>query len=176
MEKTFYHTQEARGQRLTAPLPCTRDDAWLGEAIYFWHDLEDAEHWGNTSKRKTGVYQVYSSNIDCEDVLNTVFNEEDYFFWLRQIEKAAKTIIAKTKEKPTLKELNDYFRERAGWREDVSGIMFQDLPTNPNHLLIKPIQYGDRKVPFAYRKRIQLAVYRKEIVCTFAFLKEEKCF
>lgn len=174
MQRKFYHTQESWKRQLTEPIPCTRDDAWLGNAIYFWYDLEDAEYWGNTSKKRTGYYEVYMSDINCKNVLNSVFNEKHYFFWYRQVEKVARAIIAKTKIKPTLKELNDYFKERGTW-DEVDGILFQDLPTNPNHLLIKPVEYKNKKVVFAYRKRIQLAVYNPSIILNFTFLKKERC-
>ncbi|MCZ2397306.1 MAG: hypothetical protein LC100_12290 [Chitinophagales bacterium] len=174
MKKIFYHTQEARGKKLKTPIPCTRDDAWLGEGFYFWYELEDAEYWGNTAKRKTGKYDIYESEIDCIKILDTVFNEEHYFFWYKQIEKVAKTIIKKTKLKPSLKELNDYFKERGTWNE-VDGILFQDLPANPNRLLIKPIRYRNRNVIFTYRKRIQVAIYNTDIIITFALLKSAEC-
>ena len=78
--------------------------------------------------------------------------------------------------KPTIKELNDYFKERGTW-DDLDGILFQDLPTNPNKLLIKPIEYNNnsKKIVFPYRKRIQLAVYNPKIIHNFAFLKRERC-
>jgi hypothetical protein len=173
MEKVFYHTQESRSEKLKQPIPCDRDDAWLGTAIYFWLDLDDAEHWGNTSKKQTGYYEIYKSDIDCQDILDSVFNEAHYFFWCEQIEKVAKTIIEKTKMKPTIKELNDYFKEKATW-EEVSEILFQDLPANPDRLLIRPID-RNKKIGFVYRKRIQLAVYNPTIIHTFELFKREKC-
>ena len=59
----------------------------------------------------------------------------------------------------------------------LDGILFQDLPTNPNKLLVKPIEYNNnsKRVVFPYRKRIQLAVYNSKIIRTFAFLKREEC-
>jgi hypothetical protein len=175
-KQLYYHTQECRKDVLRAPVKCTRDDAWLGEAYYFWFDLEDADEWGINSKRAHHYYEVYKSEIDIDNVLNTVFNEEHYYFWYRQIDKVAKAIIAKTKMKPSIKELNDYFKERGFW-SDLDGILFQDLPTNPNKLLIKPIEYSNKtkKVVFPYRKRIQLAVYNSKIIVNFALLKREKC-
>lgn len=158
MRKTFYHTQESRKNTLKKPIPCVRDDAWLGNGTYFWYDLEDAEYWGNTSKKATGCYEIYISDIQNENVLDSVFNEDHYFFWLKQVEKIAKVIIKKTQIKPTIKELNDYFKERGTW-DEVDGILFQNLPTNPNRLLIRPIKYNIKRVIIAYRKRIQLAVY-----------------
>lgn len=44
-KRIFYHTQEARKRKLDAPILCQRDDAWLGNAYYFWLDIEDAEDW-----------------------------------------------------------------------------------------------------------------------------------
>lgn len=175
-KKIYYHTQESRKAILTSPIPCTRDDAWLGNASYFWYELEDAEDWGNNSKRRTNYYEIYQSEIITENILNSVFNEEHYYFWFKQIEKVAKAIISKTKMKPSIKELNDYFKERGTW-DDLDGILFQDLPTNPNKLLIKPIEYNNNRksVVFPYRKRIQLAVYNSKIICTFALLKRGRC-
>lgn len=170
MEKTFYHTQESREKRLDAPIYCKRDDAWLGEATYFWYELFDAERWGKTSKKGTGFYEIYKCNIICDDILDTVFNEEHYYFWLEQIEKVASLIIQKTGLKPMLKELNDYFFDKGIW-DDVDGIQFQDLPLNPKYLKVK---ISDKKV-FAYRKRIQIAVYNQEIISNFEYLKREAC-
>ncbi len=177
-QRLMYHTQEHRDAKLNAPIICCRDDAWLGEAYYFWKDLEDADRWGETSKNRTGKYEIYQAEIDCENILDTVFNEEHYSFWLKQIEKAAKSLMKKTGQKPTLKEVNEYFKERAIW-DEVDGILFQDLPSNENFLLIKPIEYRKnnkiRKVSFPYRKRIQLAAYNLTIVRNFAQLKVKSC-
>lgn len=175
-KRIFYHTQEARNRKLDAPILCKRDDAWLGNAFYFWLDIEDAEDWGDSSKRRHMWYDIYKSEIETENVLNTVFCEDHYYFWLKQIEKVAKNIISKTKIKPTIKELNDYFKERGTW-DDLDGVLFQDLPINPNKLLIKPIEYHNKskKMIFPYRKRIQLAVYNSNIILNFAHLKKEQC-
>jgi hypothetical protein len=135
ISKQFFHTQETRSPKISSPIKCTRDNAWLGDAYYFWYDCLDAEHWGNTSKRSTGSFDIYVADIDSENILDTVFSEEEYLFWLKQVEKAAKKIIKSTGQKPSIKEINDYFKERAYW-DDVDGVLFQDLPTNQNHLLI----------------------------------------
>ncbi len=164
--RVMYHTQEKRGTRLSEPIICVRDDAWLGNGYYFWHDLDDAEQWGQKSKKKTGWYEIYDADIDCTSILDTVFNEEHYRFWLKQVEKAAKVIVKKTGLKPTIKEINAYFKDRGGWGDEVAGILFQDIPTNQTYLLVQQ---------FYYRKRIQLAVYKLEIIANFAFLKEDKC-
>jgi hypothetical protein len=138
-------------------------------------DLEDAEEWGSKSKRGSHYYEVYQSEIQIDNILDTVFNEDHYFFWFKQIEKVAKAIMSKTKMKPSLKELNDYLKERGLWNE-IHGIKFQDLPASAERLLIRPIEYKSGKIRhFQYRKRIQLAVYNMEIILNFEFLKREKC-
>ena len=163
--RRMYHTQEKRLLRLAIPIICVRDDAWLGDGYYFWHDCSDAELWGQNSKRTTGWYEVYQADIDCTDVLDTVFNEERYRFWLEQVEKAAKTILEKTGLKPTIREINAYFKERGQWGE-VAGILFQDIPQKSTYILVQA---------FYYRKRIQMAVYDLQIITNFAFLNENKC-
>ena len=86
-------------------------------------------------------------------------------FWLRQIEKAAKHISKKTGIKAKIKEINQYFKEKARWDEEATGIMFQDLPINDD-LLVENLYY---------RKRIQLAVYKLEIISNFALHLEMEC-
>jgi hypothetical protein len=161
----MYHTVERRKERLTQPTVCERIDAWLGEGYYYWYDKRDAHEWGKKSKRETGEYEIYHSDIDCEDILDTVFNEDHYLFWIRNIEQTAELIRKRTGTKPSVEEINEYFRDRNIWRE-LTGIMFQDLPSNPNRSLVKD---------FFYKKRIQLAVYELGIILNFNFLLIEKC-
>jgi len=174
MIRKLYHTQEHRQKELFEPIICCRDDAWLGDAYYFWYDERDAHRWGSNSKRKTGKYEIYEAEVHCDDVLDTVFNEEHYLFWLKQIEKVATKFIKQTGEKPSLKEINDYFKERGHWNE-VDGIMFQDLPNNFDFLLVKPIKYRTKSRPFVYRKRIQLAVYNLKIIVSFTLHEVNNC-
>jgi|AntRauTorckE6833_2_1112554.scaffolds.fasta_scaffold06443_3 hypothetical protein len=164
-QRKMFHTQEKRRINLDNPIECIRADAWLGDGFYFWDDEQDAINWGHNSKRRTEYFQIYVGNIDCENVLDTVFNEEHYRFWLKQVEKAAKHFLRKTGIKPSIKDINDYFQERAIWNE-VDGIMFQDLPKNEDFLLVRALYY---------KKRIQLVVYNLGIVSNFDLLKEDKC-
>src|SRR5688500_257725 len=143
MEEDFYHTQEKRSVKLSAPELCTKDNAWLGEGFYFWTDEQDAIFWGNSSKTRTGEYEIYKADIDTENVLDTVFNKEEYLFWVKQVEKAAKTFVKKTGIKPTLKEINDYFKEKGIW-DEVDGILFQDISSNHIHFMVKEFQYRKR--------------------------------
>ena len=113
MTKEVYHTQEKREKKITKPVLCTRQDAWFGNGYYFWHYLEDARMWGKKSKQKTGAYEIYMSEIDCSNVLDTVFNEETYNWWVEQIEKITKEITKKhsSNKKPTIKQLNDWIKK-----------------------------------------------------------------
>jgi hypothetical protein len=165
LRRLMYHTQEKRNCLLTAPIPCVNTNAWLGIACYFWEGEVDAIHWGHNSKRVTGAFEIYVADIDCSNILDTVYNETHYLFWLKQIEKAAKHISMKTGIKATLKEVNQYFKEKAKWEEITDGIMFQDLPYSDD-LLVKN---------FNYRKRIQLAVYNSKIIHNFALHLQMDC-
>lgn len=165
MIKVCYHTQENRGgDKLTGPIKCVRDDAWFGDAYYYWESLDDANYWGKVSKKTTGRYDVYSSNIETENFLDTVFNEKHYRAWLNSIEKLALKFKMEMKMDLGLKELNDYFKER-GLYKDIEGVVFQDISNNPNHYLVKGLQY---------KKRIQLAVFNKIAIKDFVFLQSEK--
>lgn len=169
-----FHTQECRNKVLKFPKPCVRDDAWLGEAYYFWKEEIDADDWGNKSKRSTRYFEVYECDLISDNYLDTVFNEKHYYFWIVQLEKIAKKIMVKTKEKPTLKELNDYIRDKDVWPE-VDFIQFQDLPINSEQSLVKPIIYRGGKVrTVAFRKRIQVAVYNNKIISNFVLKKTEQ--
>lgn len=165
MMRTMVHTQESRPQKLARPVLCKKEDAWLGDAYYFWYDAQDAFNWGNTSKRKYGYFEVYVAEIDCADVLDTVFNEDHYKFWVRMVEKAAKAIMKRTGQKPSIKSINNYFKERAQWK-DVTGIMFQDIPQSETYVMV---------ISLYYKKRIQLAVYNLSIIVSFVLQSQEKC-
>lgn len=160
----MYHTQEKRGSRLIAPITCTKDNAWLGVAWYFWYDEQDAVFWGNVSKKATRYYEVYKGDIDCQNVLDTVFNEEHYLFWIKQIDKV-QVRFAKLGKELTLKALNQFFKEEGKWTK-FDGIMFQDISENQKNYILGQFQY---------KKRIQLAVYNYNIITNFALAFEGQC-
>ena len=167
MNREGYHTQENRGsEKLKNPIKCCRDDAWFGEAHYFWENVDDADYWGKVSKRATSQYDVYRSNIDCSNFLDTVFNEEHYRVWLGSIEQLALKFELELGKKLSLKELNDYFRAK-GLYEKVDGVVFQDISANKKHFLIKNFQY---------KKRIQLAIFNEKIIKDFIFLYTKKSY
>ena len=165
-----YHTQEKRSKKLTAPKKCTREDAWLGEAYYFWREYIDAEDWGYSSKRKTGNFEIYTCNLISSNYLDTVFNEEHYNFWINELRKIYKKFIDETDEKPSIKELNDYIQENKIW-EEVDYIQFHDLPLGEKHSFVRPIEYKKKKTIIPFRKRIQIAVYNVDIISNFTLYK-----
>jgi len=168
MTRIGFHTQEDRGYILSVPCKCVRDDAWLGEGYYFWIEENDAILWGENSKAKrNGKYQIYKAIIVCDNILDTVFNEEQYLFWIKTIERAAKSLIKNSSYKPTLKEVNKFLKEKAGWGKKITGIMFQDLPTNENYLLIRPTEDKGKRDFFAYKKRIQIGIFDLGIISEF---------
>jgi hypothetical protein len=161
----MYHTQEKRDTLLVGPVQSPLSSSWLGKAYYYWYDGQDAFNWGITHKTDTGYFEIYESDIDCTDVLDTVFNEKHYLFWMKEIEKIAKTIVKRTGRKPATKYINEYFRDHGIWNS-VTGIMFQDIPKNNEYVMV---------IGFYYKKRIQLAVYDLRIVQTFTLKSTEKC-
>lgn len=163
----MFHTQEKRRRILKYPVSTERHDAWLGSATYFWYYEADGNYWGITSKKRTGYFEVYKAEIDCENILDTVFNEEHYNFWIRNIEKAILTVTkSKTKnEEIKLKDINDRLIEKGIFKE-VDGVMFQDISSNPDFWIVKKFQY---------KKRIQLAVYNLNIINNFALHFEGQC-
>ncbi|MBK8851131.1 MAG: hypothetical protein IPN73_13360 [Saprospiraceae bacterium] len=171
MDRNYYHTQESREVKLSEPIICSKSNAWLGNGYYFWYYIDDAHKWGKTSKRKTGRYEIYKSKIEVNDkVLDTVFNEDHYNWWVGIIEQYAKKFIKKFNLKPTIADLNQYIKEKANIYEDIDAVQFQDFSTDSTESVIKPIQNlrNNKLQPFVYRKRIQIAVYNLEIISTFA--------
>jgi hypothetical protein len=164
--RKMYHTQEKWSEKLKAPCKTHNPHAWLGPGYYFWYSEHDAVVWGNTAKRDTGYYEIYTANINCEKVLDTVFNEEHYLFWIDQIEKAITKFVKKQRDKITLKDINNVFKS-SGLFDDVDGVMFQDISKyNTSTYLASRFQF---------KKRIQIAVYNLNIITNFVFSSEGKC-
>lgn len=163
--REMYHTQEKWKYYLTSPILTTNQDAWLGEGYYFWYYQNDAVWWGRTAKKRRGYYQVYKARIECKNVLDTVFNEEHYTFWIKNIERAIAKYIKSDKNSLPLKYINDFFKEK-GFLNNIDGVMFQDISENPDNWIVKKFQY---------KKRIQLAVYNLQIMSNFALEFEAEC-
>lgn len=89
----MYHTQGYSLPYLIKPIRCNRYNAWLGSGFYFWDDDADAIIWGKEGKTSFGKFVVYISKIDCEDVLDTVFNEVHYKFFLKHMDRISQDIF-----------------------------------------------------------------------------------
>lgn len=150
----MFHTQENRGNVLTKPILCSRKNAWLGTAYYFWADEDDAIRWGYDSKN--GNFQVYSARIKSDKVLDTVFNKEHYDFFRVALERLASRIVKKTGRKLSKDLLCEYLNERAEWKREIDVLIVNDNPQGERELLPIPI-----------RKRIQAAVYNEECIHEF---------
>jgi len=166
-----YHTQEGRPKKLSEPLICKRTDAWLGVGYYFWIDEESAHNWGSSSKRATGKYDIYIAELTEENILNATFNETEYYFFVKQIELARKN-LAKKLETITLAKVHRFLADKIWPSLGIKGIIFDDIPHNPTR---GNIVYSDIK-PLYYKKRIQLVIFDKQNIRTFAkYLLNQQC-
>ena len=165
INREMYHTQEKRSLLLISPILAVRDDAWLGPGYYFWRDEIDALAWGRNSKKTTGHFQVYNALIQSDNILDTVFNENDYDFWLNLISRISKRLIKNYHGIPKIKHLNK-FCQTHGIYKDIDAIQFQDIPMNKDFELFRKMYV---------RKRIQLAVYKLSIVSNFKLYIEMEC-
>lgn len=154
MNQIMFHTQEDRGYVLTKPILCSRKNAWLGTAYYFWAEEDDAIRWGYDSKN--GIFQVYSARIESDKVLDTVFNKEHYDFFRNALERLAFKIVKKTGRKLSKSLLCEYLNERADWKKEIEVLIVNDNPQGERELFPIPI-----------RKRIQAAVYNEECIHEF---------
>lgn len=164
-----YHTQECRVEGvLDAPKECNRKDAWLGKGYYFWVDLDFAHYWGEDFKMATGSYDIYMADIDDELLLDTVFNEEGYDFFISKIEKTINHLKAIGVKEVDLHSVNRYLTENVWTSIKITGIIFEDVPKNTKSRTFSEIP------PLHYRKRIQVNVFNKEIINNFVLHLEEQ--
>jgi hypothetical protein len=173
-----YHTQEHReNQQLLNSIECTELNAWLGKGHYFWVEEEFAKYWGEDFKStKTGAYSIYKAKLNVENCINSVFSEEGYYFFKKQIEKV---ILRFNNEgiEINLKNVHDYLSEKVWNVMNISGIIYDDLPKNPknknrNYSVIKHVE--NKNEVFYYRKRIQIVVFKTENIRNFEIYKEKQ--
>lgn len=160
MNRRMFHTQENRHTLLAGPILCRRSDAWLGHAYYFWWDEIDATKWGENSKG--GSYQIYTANIESDRVLDAVFNQQEYEFFIAALNRVAREFVEKTGRRPSKNYLCDYLNRRAKWRKELDVILANDNPSGYDELL-----------PIPSRKRIQAAVYNNDCIKGFKLYKEQ---
>jgi hypothetical protein len=174
-----FHTNQCRGDALQIPVFGTGKKQWLGDAYYFWQDYEFAEEWGYNriccgeeyKKGELTHFDIYDAelniNFPSDDVIDSVFNEEDYSQFLMNLEKFAMAYKLKFGKKPNLEEFNDYIEDKNIW-SSIKAIRFQDLPANSKRNYLKITN-------FYYKKRIQIAVYDVKIITKFLRTKSLKC-
>jgi hypothetical protein len=96
IEITTYHTQEHRNSVLSFPVLAEGNEQWLGDGYYFWQDYEFAKWWGVCKKCKKPVhgkyYSIYNATLKFsqDDFIDTVFNEIDYYNFVKKIEEFSK--------------------------------------------------------------------------------------
>lgn len=163
-----FHTNEHKGT--TFFIWAEGVDQWLGDGYYFWQDYEFAEEWAKV--RRYPVADIYTVDLDIdfkkdEDVIDTVFNEEDYYKFIEKIEYFAKLYFKKFGVKPNLIDFNNFIQDNNYqlWRS-IKAIRFQDTPDNnersKRYLLVNK---------FPYKKRIQIVVFDKEKTFNFTVTK-----
>ncbi len=168
---TVYHTQSSTFQPRRFPKLAEGFEEWLGAGYYFWQDEYFAKWWGiqrkcgisNFSRRYTIFVSILEFNSD--DFVDTVFNEEDYYNFVDQVEKFAKKYQKNLGRKPTLREFNQFVSDFNLW-EGIKVIRFQDIPETNEHIEVKE---------FYYKKRIQIRVNDPAIIKSFTNYKTLAC-
>jgi hypothetical protein len=166
-----YHTQHHVFLSRTFPILAEGYEEWLGDGYYFWEDEYFANWWGKEKKcdpsNRTRRYTIYQSilEFDEEDFIDTVFNEEDYYNFVKTVEKFSKELQKNLKRKPDLREFNQFISDFNIW-EGIKVIRFQDLPKKDEHIEVKE---------FYYKKRIQIRVSDPKIITTFTVHKNMAC-
>lgn len=170
-----YHTTQFRGNTLIAPIFAEGPKNWFGDGFYFWKDYEFAEYWGHnrSCKQKQNIdkkFDVYTAEIKIENtdnIIDTVFDETDYYNFLESVEFFALRFHSLFKKKPSLEEFNDFIKDFKIWG-DIQVIRFQDLPTKASSEYLKI-------TGFYYKKRIVYVVFDLNIIHKFARLKTISC-
>lgn len=169
MTLEVYQTQEFRSINLDFPILATGNEQWLGDGYYFWQDYEFAKWWGETKKitklnRSYSVFKAYLA-INEDNFIDTVFNQEDYYNFVKNVELFAEKYSTKFNKKPTLEEFNDFIIDFNLWT-NIKVIRFQDVPENDQ--LMKVNRYY-------YKKRIQIRVNEPQIITKFEPYKILTC-
>lgn len=164
-----YHTQEFRPLTLSFPVLAVGNEQWLGDGFYFWQDYEFSQWWGDTKKCPNPFkqYSIFKAtlNFEMDDFIDTVFNEQDYYNFVKVIEDFAKAYKRRFKSKPTLEDFNDFISDNNIW-DSIKVIRFQDVPENNNLVEVNG---------FYYKKRIQIRVNEPDIIVNFAHFKNFLC-
>lgn len=156
-----YHCQEHRKNSafLKAPISCDNKEAWLGESYYyFWIEEIFAHHWGEDFKTSTGFYDIYSCEINPDNLLDTVFNYDHYIHFRSKIETAIKKLTLKGID-VSIETVHKWLKDEVWSKTPLTGIVYSDVSTNKSRFgVIHPLYYI---------KRIQIATFDLEIIHNF---------
>ena len=162
---------------LDEPILCKKN-AWLGIGYYFWIDEEFAHYWGEDFKKKnTGYYDIYQACLDIENCINTTFDEEGYYFFKEKIETTIQ-YFRTNQIKITLQQLNRFLKNKFWNILNITGIIYDDLPTNPfnKDRMYSEVEYtvNNKKQYLYYKKRIQVVIFDLQNIHNFNIHLEEQ--
>lgn len=166
-----YHTPHFANPPHKFPVLAQGYENWLGDGYYFWQDEEFSKWWGQNKKcgpeNFSRRYIIYKTTLtfEEEDFIDTVFNQEDYYQFVKTIEKFAKAYQKNLNKIPDLREFNEFIEAYHIW-DNIKVIRFQDIPQKNEHLEVRG---------FYYKKRIQLRVNDPTIITNFAIHKNLSC-
>ncbi len=155
----LYHTNEHREKE--GVIEAKGFKQWLGDGFYFWQDYEFAKEWAIVKNYQN--YDIYSVDVELTEnnMIDTVFNEEDYYNFVEKLELFADKYFKLKNRKPDLEEFNNFIKDNKIWG-DIKAIRFQDLPTNNNKDYLKINN-------FYYKKRIQIVLYDAKKIKSYKF-------
>ncbi len=162
-----YHTQEYRAidDPLNNPIKCFDKKAWLGCGYYFWTDITFAKYWGEDFKSaRTGAYTIYVGYIEFQNLINTVFDEDGYNFFVEKIELTIQHLTKIGEKNVTIDQVHRFLADNFWKKLGVKGIIYDDLPTNPKN---RPNRIHSVILPLYYIKRIQVVAFELEIIHNF---------
>ena len=167
-----YHTQEFRAmeQPLNKPIKCLAKNAWLGIGYYFWTEIEFAHYWGEDFKKGySGYYDIYKASLDVSNFINSVFDQEGYFFLRSKIEETLNH-FKKHNKQISLEKIHRFLSDEIWKKLGVEGIIYDDKPVNSRR--------SDRvysEIPdLYYKKRIQIVSFALNNIHKFVLHLEEQ--
>lgn len=168
-----YHTQEHRPmeQALEGPIKCHDPKAWLGVGYYFWTDIVFAKYWGVDFKLgKHNAYDVYSAHIEEERLINAVFDQKGYDFFVTKIDSAIEHLKKQNINDVKIGKVHRYLAENIWSKMNITGIIYDDLPRNKEE---KERVFSEIH-PLYYKKRIQIVTFGIDIIKKFDVYLEEQ--
>lgn len=167
-----YHTQEFRPteQPLDNPIKYLVKNAWLGIGYYFWTEIEFGHYWGEDFKKKySGYYDIYKADLDVSNFINSVFDEDGYFFLRNKIEQTLDHFKKYNKD-ISLEMIHRFMSDEIWSKLGIKGIIYDDKPVNP-----KRSERTYSEIPnLYYKKRIQIVSFELNNIHKFGLYLEEQ--